>query len=105
MTAAFIPGNLLLCEDCRAACVQAAKKAKTGTRSHYEDKDEKVEREQERQEGMDSGRQSGNLHDASSPGPQTVLQAGIPAGIPAGAGGDTRHEQHEASSLRATTLL
>ena len=105
MTAVFIPGNLLLCEDCRAACVRAAKKAKTGTRDHYEDKDDKVDREQERQEVMDAGRQSGNIHDATSLGPQTVPQAVIPTDIPAGAGGDTPHEQHEASSPRETALL
>ena len=58
MTAAFIPGNLLLCEDCRAACVRAAKKAKTGTTRHHEDKGLIVKKDQGKQETRDTGKQS-----------------------------------------------
>ena len=61
--AAFIPGNLLLCEDCRTACARVAKKVRTETKSHHEDKSVTVKKAQEKREATDAGRKSQDRHD------------------------------------------
>ena len=53
--AAFTPGNLLLCADCRIACVEMAKRARAETKSQNEDKRTAVTETQEKRAATDDG--------------------------------------------------
>ena len=61
--AAFIPGNLLLCEDCRIACFRLTKRAKMEKRSHHEDKRTMETEAQEKREENGAGKNHQGGHD------------------------------------------
>ena len=63
--AAFTPGNLLLCEECRTACFRLTKRAKVEKKGHHENKrmTETGTQEEQEENGTGKNRQDGQGRD------------------------------------------
>ena len=78
--AAFIPGNLLLCEECRIACFRLMKRAKMEKKGHHEDKRMMETEAQEKREEKGAGKdhQAGRDRDFTGTPEDATARTGSP---------------------------